>query len=321
MQAIMRDRYGSADGLQLREIDTPQVGEDDVLVRMRAASVNAFDWHVMRGLPYLVRTQEGLRAPKQQQLGVDVAGQVEAVGPRVTQFQPGDAVFGWRRGAFAEYVCGAEHNFAPLPSDCTFEQAAAVPLAGITALQALRDKGQAQPGQRVLINGAAGGVGTFAVQLAKACGAHVTGVCRSAHLETVRSIGADAVIDYTQEDFTRGTQRYDLILDIAANHSLAAHRRALVPTGRYVLVGAPRGQWVGPLARPLAALALSRMGSQTLLPLIASFKNADLLTLREFIEAGKLAPVIDRVFPLCATADAIRYLETAHPGGKVVITV
>jgi NADPH:quinone reductase-like Zn-dependent oxidoreductase len=321
MQAIMHDRYGSADGLQLRDIDIPDVAEDGVLVRVRAASVNAFDWHIMRGLPYIARAQEGLRAPKQQQLGVDVAGQVEAVGQNVTQFRPGDAVFGWRRGAFAEYVCGTAHTLAPLPADCTFEQAAAVPLAGITALQALRDKGQAQPGQRVLIDGAAGGVGTFAVQLAKACGAHVTGVCRSAHLETIRGLGADEVLDYTQEDFTRGAQRYDLILDIAANHSLAAHRRALTPNGRYVLVGAPRGQWVGPLARPLAALALSRMGSKSLLPLMATFKLADLLTLREFIEAGQLTPVIDRVFPLCETADAIRYLETGHPRGKVVIAV
>jgi NADPH:quinone reductase-like Zn-dependent oxidoreductase len=320
MQAIVHESYGAADVLHLREIEMPPVPDDGVLVRVRAASVHAFDWHVMRGLPYLVRTQEGWRAPTQPRFGVDLAGEVEAVGPRATQLQPGQRVFGWRRGAFAEYVSGAEHNFVPMPDAVTFEQAAAMPLAGITALQALRDKGQVQAGQRVLINGAAGGVGTFAVQLAKAFGAHVTGACRAAHLETVRALGAEQVIDYAKQDFTRGGQRYDLILDIAGNHSLRAQRRALAPDGTYVLVGAPRGQWVGPLARPLAALALSRIGSQTLRPLLATYRQADLLALREFMANGQLTPLIDRVYPLRETADAIRYLETGHPRGKVVIT-
>lgn len=321
MLAIVNDAYGPPDGLALREVPTPRPAADEVLVRVRAASVNAYDWHVMRGLPYLVRVQEGLRRPKSNAMGVDVAGQVEAVGARVTRFQPGDEVFGARSGAFAEYVCGAERRFTPKPANLTFEQAAAVPTAGTTALQALRDKGQLRPGQRVLINGAAGGVGTFAVQLANAFGAEVTAVCGPRHVDTVRSLGADRVIDYTAEDFARDGQRYDLILNIAGNRSLLEYRRILRQRGTLVLVGAPRGQWIGPLATPLKALALSRVVNQNLRPLLATHSDADRLTLKEFIEADKVTPVIDRAYPLRETAEAIRYLEVGHARGKIVIAV
>ena len=321
MKAIINTKYGSADVLELRDIDAPVVDDDSVLVRVRAASVNALEWHNMRGLPHLVRMTEGLRKPKRNVLGVDVAGQLEVVGKHVTQLQPGDEVFGWRRGAFAEYVCGGEHNFVPKPAALTFEQAAAVPLAATTALQALRDAGQLQPGQRVLNSGAAGGVGTFAVQIAKALGADVTGVCSTRNVEMIRSIGAEQAIDYSQEDFTQSGRRYDLILDIAANRSLSEYRRVLGSKGILVLVGAPQGQWVGPLTRPLAALVWSRFVSQRMGPVLATFSTADLLVLKELIEAGSVTPVIDRSYPLSETADAIRYLEAGHARGKVVITV
>jgi NADPH:quinone reductase-like Zn-dependent oxidoreductase len=324
VKAIVHERYGSPDVLELRDVDTPVVDDDGVLVRVRAASVNAYDWHMMRGLPFLVRMSEGLRKPKQTAMGVDVAGQVESVGKNVTQFRPGDEVFGARTGSLAEYVGGGPKSFlVPKPVNLTYEQAAAVPMAATTALQGLRDKGQLKPGQRVLVNGAAGGVGTFAVQIAKALGAHVTGVCSTRNVEMVRSLGADQVVDYTREDFTRSEQRYDLILDVAANRSLSDCRRVLVPNGVLVIVGAPpNGRRMGPIvARLLTAVVSSRFSSRKMLPFLAKNSKEDLIVLRELIEAGKVMPVIDRTYPLGKTAEAIRYLETGHAQGKVVVTV
>ena len=312
MKAIVYHEYGSPDVLELKDIDKPMVNDDSVLVRVRAASVNAYDWHMVRGLPYVVRMSEGLRKPKRSVTGVDMAGHVEAVGKNVTQFRPGDEVFGERGGAFAEYVCARENNFVLKPANLTFEQAAAVPMAGYTALQGLRDKGQIQPGHRVLINGAAGGVGTFAVQIAKSFGAEVTGVCSTRNVDMVRSIGADHVVDYTREDFTRSGERYDLILDAVDNRSLSACRRALGPNGILVLVGAPEGRWVAPLARFLIPQLLSRFVSQKLVSLLATRSKEDLVVLKELIEAGKVTPVIDRRYPLSEVPDAIRYLETGH---------
>jgi NADPH:quinone reductase-like Zn-dependent oxidoreductase len=273
MQAIVNRSYGPPDNLELQEIDRPALDDDGVLVRVGAASVNPYDWHMMRGLPYFVRLISGLRRPKQSVLGADVAGRVEAVGKNVTQFQPGDEVFGSRGGAFAEYVCGRERNFVPRPAGLTFEQAAAIPIAGCTALQALREKGRLQPGQSVLINGAAGGVGTFAVQIAKALGADVTAVCSTPNVDLVRSTGADQVIDYTAADFTRNGRRYDLIVDAVGNHTLTALRRALTAKGTLVLVGGGSGNWLGPLARPVKASVLSRFVGQRLVPLLAKIRK------------------------------------------------
>lgn len=320
MKAIVQDRYGSPDVLELREIDKPVPGDDAVLVRVRAASVNALDWHLMRALPHLVRLSDGLRKPKQSVRGVDVAGEVEQVGKNVTHLQAGDRVFGHRSGAFAEYVAG--RTFVPMPANLTFEQAAAVPVAGCTALQALRDHGQLQSGQTVLIYGSGGGVGTFAAQIAKALGATVTAVTNTGNLELLRSIGADQVIDYNREDFTRNGRRYDLIVDLGGNRRVSTMRhRALTPNGTLVLVGAGRGQWLGPVIRPVVAMAVSRFVSQRLVPFIAKVTKEDLLFLKDLIETGKVTPVIDRAFPLSETADALRYLEAGHARGKVVITV
>lgn len=324
MKAIVRERYGSPDVLQLKDVDKPAIDDDSALVRVRAASVNAYDWHVMRGAPLIARTGEGWRRPKTVAQGIDVAGEVEAVGKNVTHFRPGDAVFGSRLGAFGEYVLAKENSFlVSKPKGLTFEQAAAVPMAGVTALQGLRDKGELQPGQRVLVNGAAGGVGTFAVQIAKALGAHVTGVCSTRNVELVRSLGADQVIDYTKDDFTRSGQRYDLIFDVAANRPLSDCRRVMRPDGKLVMVGAPpNGRRLGPiLARLLTGMIWSRFASQKMLPFLAKNSKEDLLVLKELIEAGKVTPVIDRTYPLSQTAEAIRYLEQGHVRGKVVITV
>jgi NADPH:quinone reductase-like Zn-dependent oxidoreductase len=322
MKAIVYHNYGSPDVLKCEEIERPTAGDNEVLIRVRAASVNPLDWHFMRGAPYIVRIQTGLSKPKNTRLGVDLAGQVESVGRNVLQFHPGDEVFGVSRGTFAEYVCAAEKALAPKPANLTFEQAAAVPLAGaFTALQGLRDKGRIQPGQKVLINGAAGGVGTFAVQIAKAFGATVTGVSSTRNVDIVRSIGADHVIDYTREDFTRSEQRYDLILDCAGSRSLSACRRVMSPGGIYVIVGGPnRGRWIGPLISPLKALLLSRFVSQKLLMFLASANKEDLAVLKELIEAAKVTPVIDRCYPLSEVPEAIRYLEEGHARGKVIIT-
>lgn len=321
MKAICQYRYGSPDVLELRDVDKPVVGDDDVLVRVSAASVNPLDWHLMRGLPYLVRMMFGLRRPKSSRPGVDVAGRVEAVGANVTGLRAGDEVFGGCDGAFAEYVCGKEKNLVRKPAGLTFEEAAAVPIAGCTALQALRDVGKVQPGQTVLINGAAGGVGTFAVQIARAFGAVVTGVCSTGNLDMVRSIGADKVIDYTVEDFTRGGRRYDLIVDLVGNRTMSDLRRALTPRGTAILAGGGGGRLLGPMAQMLGARILSRFVGQRMVMFLAKINGKDLLVLAELVEAGKVRPVIDRTYPLAETADAIRYLEARHARGKVVVTV
>jgi len=269
----------------------------------------------------MVRIQAGLRKPKDKRLGVDVAGQVEAVGRNVTQFRPGDEVFGACRGAFAEYACASESALVMKPDNVTFEQAASAPVAAFTALQGLRDKGQIQPGQKVLINGAAGGVGTFAVQIAKWFGADVTGVCSTRNADMVRSIGADRVIDYTQEDFTKSGQRYDLFFDCVGNHSLLACRRVLNPKGIYIVVGGPDGRWLGPLARMIKTLVLSRFVSQNLVMFLARRSKEDLTIMHELMKAGKVTPVIDKRYKLSEVPEAIRYLEEGHARGKVVITL
>jgi NADPH:quinone reductase-like Zn-dependent oxidoreductase len=277
----------------------------------------------MRGLPLPVRLVGGLRRPKDSSVGYDVAGEVAAVGRNVTGFRAGDAVFGVQRGAWAEYVCGPERSFVPKPVRLTFEQAAAVSVAGCTALQGLRDAGRLKPGQHVLINGGSGAVGTFAVQIAKALGAHVTAVCRTGNVDLVRSLGADLVIDYTNEDFTRRTERYDLLLDVATSRSLAATRRTLVRNGTLVMIGAPgHGRAMAPiLARLLLSVVWSRVGSRRLQPFLAKVNHADLVVLKDLIDAGKVTPVIDRTYPMHEIAAAVGYLEQGHARGKVVITV
>ena len=319
MRAFVNDRYGSPDVMQLQDVDEPELTEESALVRVRATSVNAFDWHMLRGKPYLARLGEGFRSPKTTILGLDVAGVVEAVGASVTHIKPGDRVFGSRTGAFAEYVSG--RTMVPMPEGVTFEQAAAVPTAGQTALVGLRDKGEIQAGQRVLINGAGGGVGTFAVQIAKALGADVTAVTRRENVDMVGGIGADRVIDYTREDFTRGAQRYDLIFDVGGNRSLSRTRRVLTPEGTLGLVAPGRGDWVGPIARVLGAIVTSRLGRQKVRPFLAPVSRESLLVLKELIEAGKLTPVIDRTYPFAEIPEAVRHLEVGHVAGKVVITV
>jgi NADPH:quinone reductase-like Zn-dependent oxidoreductase len=312
MKAFVQDKYGSPDVLELKDIDQPVVKDDEVLVRVHAASVNTADWSIMRGLPYMLRMVYGLRKPRNGVRGTDVAGKVEAVGPNVTQFQPGDEVFGWCKGSFAEYACAGENNFVPKPVGLTFEQAAAIPMAACVALQALRDKGEVQPGQKVLINGASGGIGTFAVQIAKALGADVTGVCSPRNADMVRSIGADHIIDYTQEDFTQSGQRYDFILDNVENHSLSDCRRALTPKGTLV----PNHG-----TRTVRSLVLSPFVGQRLRPFLSLSKNEDLIVLKELTEAGKVTPVIDKTYPLSETPEAIGYVGEGHTQGKVVITV
>jgi NADPH:quinone reductase-like Zn-dependent oxidoreductase len=323
MKAIVQDTYGSPDVLELREIDTPAEGDDEVLVRMHAAGVDQGVWHMMAGLPYLIRIAGfGLRAPKNPVRGYDVAGRVERIGENVTRFQPGDEVFGTCQGSFAEYACARADRLAPKPANLTFEQAAAVPISGYAALQAVRDQGKVRPGQRVLIIGAGGGVGTFAVQLAKAFGAEVTGVSSTTKTELVRSIGADRVIDYTREDFADGRNRYDVILDIAGNRSLSHLRRALVPEGTLVIVGGEGGgKWLGGIDRQLRARLLSPFVRQRLGTWISMEREEDLETLRELLEAGKVTPVVDRAFPLSEVPEAIRYLREGRARGKVVITV
>ena len=296
---------------------------DGVLVRVRAASVNPYDWHMLRGEPYLVRLTAGLRRPKLSIPGIDLAGVVEAVGENVTLLRAGDEVFGSRGGAFAEYVRGGQGNFAPKPAGLSFEQAAAVPTAAVTALQALRDRGKVQPGQTVLVNGAAGGVGTFTVQMAKAFGAEVTAVCSTRNVELVRSLGADHVVDYTVEDFARAGLQYDVIVDNVCNRSLSEFRKALTAKGTLVTVGGKpdMGKWISPLVRPVGSLLLSPFVGQTLVPLMAKHSREDLLVLAELLESGKVTPVIDRTYPLSEAPEAIRYLEAGHAQGKVVITV
>jgi NADPH:quinone reductase-like Zn-dependent oxidoreductase len=323
MKAIVQDTYGSTDVLKLRDIDKPAIADDEVLVRVHAAGVDRGVWHLMTGLAYPIRLAGyGLRAPKTPVPGSDLSGVVEAVGKDVTRFQPGDEVFGIGKGAFAEYARAPEKKLAPKPASLTFEQAAVVAISGLTALQGLRDRGRVQPGQKVLIIGASGGVGTYALQLAKAFGAEVTGVCSTTKVDMVRALGATHVIDYTRADFADGKQRYDLILDIGGNSSLSRLRRALTPRGTLVIVGGETGgRWLGGLDRQLRALLLSPFIGQKLTSLISRENHEDMLVLRELIEAGKITPVIDRTYPLSEAPQAIRYLEEGHARGKVAITV
>jgi NADPH:quinone reductase-like Zn-dependent oxidoreductase len=326
MRAIVQDTYGPPEVLELRDIDRPVPGDGEVLVRVHAAGLDRGVWHVMTGLPYLIRVVVptlGPRKPKVPVRGMDLAGRVEAVGKGVTRFQPGDEVFGWTdAGAYAQYTTAPEDHLAPKPANLGFEQAAAVPISGFAALQGLRDVGRIQAGQRVLVIGAAGGVGSFAVQLAKAFGAHVTGVASTTQLEVVRSLGADEVVDYTREDVTDGTRHWDLILDTAGHRSLSRLRRALTPQGTLVIVGSEvRGRFMGGFDRNLRAVALSRFVGQRLRMLASKPRQEDLQTLRELLEAGKLTPVVDRTFPLPEAPEAIRHLLRGHVRGKVVITV
>jgi NADPH:quinone reductase-like Zn-dependent oxidoreductase len=325
MRAIVQENYGPPDTLRLRDIDRPAAGEDGVLVRVRAASINPADLHNTKG-GLLVRPSTGLRRPKKPVPGVDLAGVVEAVGPTVTDIRPGDEVFGTAPGALAEYARNWK-NLVPKPAGLTFEEAAAIPVAGLTALQGLRDRGQLQPGQTVLINGASGGVGTFAVQIAKALGGEVTGVCSTRNLDLVRSIGADGVVDYTVEDFARSGRQYDLVFDLVGNRSLSDLRRAVKPNGTLVLSGGghDRGHGARGLLHPLlligGGLVRSRFMSQNVAFYIAQINKPDLLALKDLVDAGKLTPVIDRTYPLSDTPEAFRYLEAGHARGKVVITI
>src|SRR5215213_5242955 len=323
MKAIVQDEYGSPDVLELRDIDIPEIAHDEVLIHVHAAGVGRDVWHVMAGLPFPIRLAGyGLRAPKNPVLGSDVAGVVEAVGKDVSRFRPGDEVFGIGKGSYAEYARAPEDKLAPKPANLTFEQAAVLAIMGSTALQALRDQGKVRAGQEVLIIGASGGVGTYAVQIAKSFGAHVTGVCSTKKGEMVRSIGADHVIDYTQEDFAEGDQRYDVILDIGGNSSLSRLRRALTPDGTLVIVGGEGGgRWLGGLERQLWATMLSPFVSQKLGTFVSTPNHEDLLILKELIESGKVTPVIDRTYPLAEVPEAMRYLEGGHAKGKVLITV
>jgi NADPH:quinone reductase-like Zn-dependent oxidoreductase len=322
MQATVQDRYGTAEVLEAREIAKPGIGDDEVLVRVRAAGVNPADWAIMSGLPYIARPAYGMRKPKHGVRGTDVAGQVDAIGSSVTRFRPGDEVFGWCIGSFADYAAVAEGSLALKPTNLTFEQAAAVPMAGLVALQAVRDHGDVRAGQKVLINGASGGIGTFAVQIAKAFGADVTGVCSTRNVDLVRSIGADHVIDYTQEDFTRGGQEYDFILDNVGNHSLSELRRTLAPTGTLVPNGgAFENHWFAGGGRVISAVVLSRFVSQALRPFLLSPKLDDLLVLKALIESGKVTPVVDRAYPLSQARQAIDHVGSGHTRGKVAITV
>jgi NADPH:quinone reductase-like Zn-dependent oxidoreductase len=325
MKAIVQDEYGSApdDVLRLAEVARPTIGDDEILVRVRAASVDRGTWHLMAGLPYPMRVMGfGLRRPKAPNPGRSVAGTVESAGKNVTEFKPGDDVYGTCDGSFAEYARAQAGLLAPKPVNLSFEQAAAVPVSGLAALQAVRDKAQVQAGQEVLIVGASGGVGTFAVQIAKAYGADVTGVCSTAKVDLVRSLGVDHVIDYTVEDFAEGEHRYDAILDIGGNRPLSHLRRALTPRGRLVIVGGETdGRWLGDADRLLRAPLLSPMVSQKLGTLTTSENAQDLMVLRDLIEAGKIAPAIDRTYPLSEAPAAIRYLQEGHARGKVVIAV
>jgi NADPH:quinone reductase-like Zn-dependent oxidoreductase len=321
MKAIVQDRYGLPDVLHVADIDEPVAGADEVLVRVVAASAFIGDWHIVTGLPYAIRAVSGLRAPKNRVRGQDFAGRVEAVGERVTRFQAGDEVFGTCHGSFAEYATAREDKIARKPANLTFEQAATVPSTGTTALQGLRDVGKVQPGHKVLIIGAAGGVGSFAVQIAKAFGAHVTGVCSTTKVDLVRSIGADEVVDYTRDDFAETGQIYDVILDTAGNRSVSHLRRALTPRGTLVIGGGEGGgRWFG-VGRQFRASMLSPFVSQKLGTFIAKQNREDLLVLKELVEAGNLTPVIGSTCPLSEVPDAIRQLGAGHGRGKVVIEI
>jgi NADPH:quinone reductase-like Zn-dependent oxidoreductase len=324
MKAIVYCDYGVAN-LKLADVEKPTPTDEQVLVKVRAASVNPYDWHFIEGTPKIIRLGIGLRKPKDTRLGVDYAGTVEAIGKNVTEFKPGDEVFGGRGGAFAEYVCVRQNGMiARKPPSTTFEEAASVHIAGVTALQGLRDKGKVEAGQKVLINGASGGVGTFAVQIAKTMGAEVTGVCSTRNVELVKSLGADHIIDYTKEDFTKGEQRYDVILDNVANRSLSECRRVLTPKGRYVMIGgggAKEQGMFGVMLRPLQAMVLSKFIDQQMGMMMADANQKDLTVLADMMQSGKVKPVIDRTYKFDQIADAIRYLEEGHARGKVIITL
>jgi NADPH:quinone reductase-like Zn-dependent oxidoreductase len=326
VKAIVRDSYGSPNVLELTDIDKPEPADDEVLLRIHAASVNPADWHFLRGIPYIARMQFGLRNPKDRVLGCDVAGHIEAVGKNVTMLQPGEEVFGslfmHGLGAFAEWVCISEDLLAPKPAALSFEQVAAVPLAALTALQGLRDHGRIEPGHKVLIIGASGGVGTFAVQIAKSFDAEVSGVCSTKNLEMVRSLGAEHVIDYTKEDFTHSGQKYDLIFQLAGTLSPSECRSALTSKGTLVISsGESEGRWIGPVDRVIKALVLSAFVSQKMVSFTVKPNREDLQLLKQFIEDGTITPVIDRTYPLAQVPEAIGYLEEGHARGKVVITV
>jgi NADPH:quinone reductase-like Zn-dependent oxidoreductase len=322
MKAIAHHKFGLPDGLGLHDVDKPALTDDGVLVRVRASSVNPAEWFTVMGRPYVARPAMGLRRPKDAVSGADFAGTVEAVGGAVTELRPGDAVFGGTSGGvLAECVC-VRDTVVPKPANLTSKQAAAVPTAAVTALQGLRDKGRILPGQAVLINGASGGVGTFAVQLAKAFGAEVTGVCSTRNVDLVRSLGADHVVDYTREDFTRGGRRYDLLLDVAGNRSWSECRRVLGRDATLVVVGGPKtNRWLGPLGHVAGILLASRGASQRVVFFVAKFNRQDFLVLSELLEAGKVTPVIDRQYPLSELPEALGYLGKGHARGKVVITV
>ena len=321
MEAFIYERYGSPDELELREVERPAVPDDGVLVRVRAASVNPVDWHTLTGEPFLVRAQSGLRKPRTGRLGVDFAGIVEAVGPDVTELQQGDEVFGGRTGAFADYV-SVRDAVVLKPGNLSFEEVAAVPVAAVTALQALRDKGRVQAGQKVLVNGASGGVGTFAVQLAKVFGAEVTGVCSTSKVELAQALGADRVFDYTREDFTRSGERFDLMIDIAGSRSWRDCTRVLRDDARVVVVGGPKGGGsLGILGGMAAQRLRSLLGGRTIVtPFLAKLNRADLAELRDLLQAGKVKPVIDRRYALSEVPNALRYLAEGHASGKVVVT-
>jgi NADPH:quinone reductase-like Zn-dependent oxidoreductase len=322
MQAVVYRCYGSPDDLTFEDVEKPTPDDDEVLVKVVAASVNPLDWHNLRGSPYLVRIVNGIGAPKDPRFGVDFAGTVEAVGKNVTKFAAGDDVFGGRSGAFGEYVVIPEdRGIALMPTNMSFAQAATVGVAGITALQALRDHANVQPGEKVLINGASGGVGTFAVQVAKSMGAEVTGVCSTRNVEMVLSIGADHVIDYKKESYIENDERYDVIIDNVGNHSLLSNRKAMTPNGRLVMVGGKSGNWLGPLIRPIGAFLMSPFIDQKIGMILATFRQDDLITLAELMQSGAVTPVIDRTFSLREVPDAIRYSEEGHVRGKLSITI
>jgi NADPH:quinone reductase-like Zn-dependent oxidoreductase len=321
MKAIVYRTYGSPDVLVCEETATPAPTDDQVLIRIRAASVNPYDWHFVRGSPYIMRMLSGLTRPKDIRVGVDVAGVVETVGSKVTRFKPGDAVLGACRGAFAEYACAADTSIVAKPANVTFEQAATVAMAGYTALQGLRDTGKIRRGHDVLVNGASGGVGTFAVQIAKSFGARVTGVCSTRNLDLVRSLGADRVIDYTREDFTAGSDRYDIVLDCHASRPLLRCAGILAPTGSYIIVGAPGRGLIGPLRAAIKALVLAPFVRRTLTMMMAKPNQDDLACIADLMKNGSVTPVIDRGYRLDEVPEAIRYLEQGHARGKVVITV
>ena len=322
MLALSRDRYGTADVLESRTVGTPTVADHQVLIRVHASSVNPYDWHTLTGTPYVARLQGGLRAPKNAQLGSDVSGIIVAMGADVTGFEIGDEVLGACPSAYAEYALARQDLVVHKPANVTFEDAAAIPLASTTALQGLRDKGHIAARQKVLINGASGGIGTQAIQIAKSYGAVVTGVCSTRNVDMVRSVGADHVIDYTETDYARTGEQYDMILDTVGNRSMRDNRRALVNEGRYVMVGVPKkGNWIAPLLYPLRALVLSLLSSQTMTPMLANYTQDDLLILAGLLESGALKPVIDQRFPLGETAAALQRQADGHARGKTIITV